>query len=140
LENIPASHPFIIIAHRLTCFSKKHMHKYASAVIGQGGEGVILRKPNSLYENGKSRQLLKFKDMIDVEGHVVGIDGFKVTCKLTNGEIISATKKPRQQLEIGNVVSFSVVKNTANTVYSIHRVRYDITWDELVQNSYLFNL
>ena len=37
------------------------MQEYANMVIETGGEGVILRKPNSSYEHGKSRSLLKFK-------------------------------------------------------------------------------
>lgn len=29
--------------------------------MGNGGEGVVLRKPESMYENGRSTALMKFK-------------------------------------------------------------------------------
>ena len=37
------------------------MHNYANFILKKGGEGVMLRRPNSLYEHGKSRSLLKYK-------------------------------------------------------------------------------
>lgn len=37
------------------------MRHYAEAIIGLGGEGVMLREPSSLYENGRSHSVLKFK-------------------------------------------------------------------------------
>lgn len=37
------------------------MYLYANMIIGRGGEGVVLRKPMSMYEHGKSNAVLKFK-------------------------------------------------------------------------------
>ena len=43
-------------------FDKKtEMKNYSDVILSEGGEGVILRKPKSLYENGKSENLLKYK-------------------------------------------------------------------------------
>lgn len=37
------------------------MQRMAEQILEEGGEGVILRRPYSLYENGRSRALYKFK-------------------------------------------------------------------------------
>lgn len=39
----------------------KYMCEYTTMVFAAGGEGIMLRQPKSLYENGASRSLLKFK-------------------------------------------------------------------------------
>lgn len=41
--------------------SDKHLIFIKESIIEHGGEGVILRKVNSLYESGKSSELLKLK-------------------------------------------------------------------------------
>ena len=78
------------------------MRTLANVVIQNGGEGLILRQPYSLYEKGKSLSLLKMKvsywqlllllslslcltcdkDIIDAEALVVSIEGNKYICKL----------------------------------------------------------
>lgn len=40
------------------------MHAYATQVISGGGEGVMIRKPLSMYENGRSHSVLKYKVFI----------------------------------------------------------------------------
>ena len=37
------------------------MLKYAETIILGGGEGVMLRKPTSAYENGRSHSIVKYK-------------------------------------------------------------------------------
>lgn len=39
----------------------KHLVFFTEKVLENGGEGIIARKPESLYENGRSSDLLKFK-------------------------------------------------------------------------------
>ena len=82
LERINSEHPFIIsqefvclsflnlryyfdqryiIAHRLLCKSRKQMSDYSREIMESSGEGVILRRRGSLYENGRSPALIKVK-------------------------------------------------------------------------------
>ena len=91
LENLRGSDPFIMITPRLLCIDKTCIHShtrahtpahayvdthaahrfifliivvmngYSKQIIIGGGEGVMLRKPRSLYENGRSHSVLKFK-------------------------------------------------------------------------------
>lgn len=50
-----------MIAFRWLCNSSKKLSMSISNILEDGGEGIILRKPNSLYEHGKSQQLIKLK-------------------------------------------------------------------------------
>lgn len=58
------------------------MKWYSSSVMHHNGEGVMLRKPNSLYEAGKSHSLLKIKAFIDTEAIVVEKHAKYCLCKL----------------------------------------------------------
>jgi DNA ligase-1 len=49
-----------------------HVFTYLSKVESHGGEGVMLRKPGSLYEGKRSSTLLKVKSFTDEEGRLVG--------------------------------------------------------------------
>ena len=41
-------------------------------VVSNGGEGVMIRMPGSLYENKRSATLLKYKEMADTEAVITG--------------------------------------------------------------------
>ena len=50
-----------VIASRWLCVDKATLGAAAKLIIKDGGEGVILRRINSLYVNGRSPDLIKFK-------------------------------------------------------------------------------
>lgn len=50
-----------IIACRVHCINTAHMKKVVTWIIEGGGEGVILQKRGSPYEQGRSSSLVKFK-------------------------------------------------------------------------------
>lgn len=50
-----------MIAPRLQCPSKIMVNNFLKEMISQGGEGLMMRKCNSLYEHGRSSNLLKLK-------------------------------------------------------------------------------
>lgn len=53
--------------------------KLLEQVVRKGGEGLILRNPNSVWEPKRSNDLLKVKQTLDSEGIVVGYIGGKIT-------------------------------------------------------------
>jgi len=60
--SLPHSHLFDqILAFRLQCTTSPTLIHLSSMVIGEGGEGLILRKPKSHYIQGRSPFLLKYK-------------------------------------------------------------------------------
>jgi DNA ligase-1 len=50
-------------------------------ITGEGGEGVMLRKPDSVYEHKRSNKLLKVKKFEDAEATIIGHE--KGTGRLT---------------------------------------------------------
>lgn len=46
---------------RLMCGSQKELIKMGKSIMEDEGEGVILRFPKSLYESGRSSNLVKWK-------------------------------------------------------------------------------
>ncbi len=54
------------------CRGTDHLREALAHVEGLGGEGLMLRKPRSRYEIGRSHTLLKVKTFHDAEARVVG--------------------------------------------------------------------
>ena len=52
--------------------SKKHLEELFENITENKGEGIMLRKPNSLYEGKRSSTLLKYKTLFDTECKIVG--------------------------------------------------------------------
>jgi DNA ligase-1 len=65
-----------IHAHAL-CKGIDHLQQELAKVEAQGGEGLMLRQPNSRYAVGRSLTLLKVKRFQDAEGRVVGHEAGK---------------------------------------------------------------
>ena len=53
--------PHVIIIDAIRCESKEHLEQYFKQVTQNGGEGIMLRKPGSLYERGRSQTLKRLK-------------------------------------------------------------------------------
>lgn len=60
-----------VVAHT-TCRSRAHLDKELEKIIQLGGEGLMLRDPDSLYEGTRSTTLLKVKKWHDAEAKVIG--------------------------------------------------------------------
>ena len=57
-----------------TPITKAEIPEKLAAVIAEGGEGLMLRKPASLYEYKRTSSLLKVKQMHDAEAVVIGYE------------------------------------------------------------------
>lgn len=58
--------------YQSVCKGIKHLQKALALIEASGGEGLMLRKPNSSYESGRSTTLLKVKSFFDSEATVIG--------------------------------------------------------------------
>ena len=64
LEQHTKTHPSssqIQLVEMVKCSGEQHLEQYLSDILDSGGEGVILRKPNSLYEKRRSQTMKKLK-------------------------------------------------------------------------------
>jgi len=67
-RNLPGH---VEILEQIKCSGLEHLTRYEQRIINAGGEGVMLRKADSIYENKRSRALLKVKRMQTDEAVVI---------------------------------------------------------------------
>jgi DNA ligase-1 len=67
-------HPnaYVTIAAHERCKDAEHVQQKLTAIEAQGGEGLILRRPQSPYTVGRSRDILKVKRYRDDDAVVIG--------------------------------------------------------------------
>ena len=66
--------PYLVAHEHAVCRDAEHLHSELKRVCDLGGEGVMLRQAGSLYENKRSKTLLKVKTFQDAEGTVIGYE------------------------------------------------------------------
>jgi len=71
LANLDTSHTFVVTVYRMLCNNSDYMYRHARTIINKNGEGVMLRKPGSVYENGRSHNIFKYKLVRDSEAVIV---------------------------------------------------------------------
>ncbi|HEY5922659.1 MAG TPA: DNA ligase [Kofleriaceae bacterium] len=67
-----AGAPHARFLEHVTCNGVTHLRQELARVESLGGEGLMLRRPKSNYEVGRSSSLLKVKTFHDSEGRVIG--------------------------------------------------------------------
>jgi len=116
----PYQSKIIKIIPQIKVKSKAHLKKFLKEIESKGGEGVVVRDPNSLYIAKRTNKALKVKTFYDTEckviKHIQGHGKFKgmlgsVECKLENGTLFKIgsgfTNKQRiNPPPIGSIVTF----------------------------------
>ncbi len=67
-----AKAPHARFLDHVTCNGFDHLRQELARVESLGGEGLMLRRPKSMYEVGRSSSLLKVKTFHDTEARVIG--------------------------------------------------------------------
>lgn len=61
------------LVEQTACMSREHLLEFEQEILAKGGEGVMLRNPNSVYQQGRrSWDLMKVKRFHDAEAIVIG--------------------------------------------------------------------
>ena len=68
----PIGSPYLIAHEHLLCEGTDHLRRELARIEEAGGEGLMMRKPGSAYEVGRSETLLKVKSFHDAEAEVIG--------------------------------------------------------------------
>lgn len=71
----------------LQCKGKDHLQTLLKQVLMKGGEGLMLRKPQSRYEHCRSWTLLKVKFFHDEEAKIVGSEKGSGRCAAMMGKL-----------------------------------------------------
>ena len=64
--------PFVEVVEQIACASPKHLAKMRSQIAALGGEGVMLRQAQSVYEHRRTSALQKVKSFMDTEAKITG--------------------------------------------------------------------
>lgn len=72
LRAVTTKYPMVKLVTHEVCRGVAHLRSYLAEIEQQGGEGVMLRQPQSFYERTRSSSLLKVKNFYDAEAIVVG--------------------------------------------------------------------
>ncbi len=108
---------YVKIIKQIECKNKKHLDKFLEHIISLKGEGVIIKNPTKAYHTGRSKDILKVKKFLDMEGLVVGYNykennKFKsLKIKLKNGVVFNlgggfSTEEKKNPPKIGDIVTF----------------------------------
>ena len=62
----------VVVAEQVVVKNDSHMDSVYQDIIKNGGEGIMLKDPNSPYEGKRSNFLLKYKPNFDAEGIIIG--------------------------------------------------------------------
>eukprot|EP00026_Physarum_polycephalum_P001864 Phypoly_transcript_01867.p1 GENE.Phypoly_transcript_01867~~Phypoly_transcript_01867.p1 ORF type:complete len:897 (+),score=81.10 Phypoly_transcript_01867:37-2727(+) len=134
LDTVPEDHAFVIPSFRIFCSHKKQLVKTLKKIVRKGGEGLILRKPNSLYERGKSSSLLKLKVARgDKEAIVVDVRTSLVILKLPDNTKFLINEPPLPNLKKGDVVTFSYDHFSSKGIPvkpKLLKIRTDVLWKD----------
>jgi DNA ligase-1 len=66
--------PELIFLPQTKVRNMQHAYQFYKSVVLAGGEGVVLKNPNSLYEHRRSSNMLKWKPVLSSEAKVVGFN------------------------------------------------------------------
>ncbi len=94
IKKIIKSSPRCRLIDHVKCEGFDHLYQALKNVEAAGGEGLMLRRPGSLYRSGRSNSLLKVKTFVDAEATVIGFTQGKgkysdtfgaLVCKMDSG-------------------------------------------------------
>jgi len=86
------------------CRGREHLQELLTEVESRGGEGLMMRRPKSLYEHRRSKSLLKVKTFHDEEAIIVGHETGKGRLSSMCGALLCETPDKRR-FKVGSGLS-----------------------------------
>jgi DNA ligase-1 len=141
--------PYIVVLPHRICQGKDDLFETLDRVAAKGEEGVMLRDPDSFYENKRSNSLLKVKKFLDTDalvlGHSKGTGRIshlmgRLNCILPNGVTfdvgsgfsdVDRGRPPKKGSVI--TVKYQELTNSGKPRFPVFvRVRKDVNWEDIV--------
>eukprot|EP01114_Cavostelium_apophysatum_P014313 TRINITY_DN3678_c0_g1_i1.p1 TRINITY_DN3678_c0_g1~~TRINITY_DN3678_c0_g1_i1.p1 ORF type:complete len:391 (-),score=64.84 TRINITY_DN3678_c0_g1_i1:160-1332(-) len=110
---IPPDHPFVKVVPITKCINERHLARMLIDVVSGGGEGLVLRKPGSLYIPGRSGIMLKVKPRYVGVGIVTELETVEGTLTLRSSagvlfKLFRRISKARfSKVVIGSIVEYT---------------------------------
>ncbi len=122
----PYAGKYIKIIKQIPIKNKKQMQDFLHLVEAKGGEGIVVRDPNTPYINRRTSKALKVKSFKDTECKVVKLLNGKgkyanmlgsIKCQLPNGTIFKigsgfSNKERKNPPKVGDIVTFKYKEMT----------------------------
>jgi len=126
----PHAAPHIVVVEQVEAKNKEHVFQRLKEVENVGGEGVMLRKPQSPYEGRRSNTLLKVKSFYDAEAIVTGYVPGKgknkgsmgsLKCKMASGKTFNigtgfSDRQRQNPPKVGSIVVYRFQELTRDGV------------------------
>jgi len=108
----------IIAVQQIKLKDEQDLEKQYENILENGGEGIMLRKPNSKYSGKRTRDLLKYKPTFDAEARI--IDYEYGSGKYTNllGALVVQDTKTNKQFKIGSGLT-DIIRNNYKKTHPI---------------------
>ena len=101
----------IEIIEQIPINSHKEVNEFLNSVLAKGGEGAVVRDPNSPYINGRSDKILKVKKFLDSECEVLQIYKGKGKFKGKMGSVLCRDIKSKAEFRLGSGFSDEIRAN-----------------------------
>jgi DNA ligase-1 len=123
-----------------TLIGKEHLKEYFDVIVAKGGEGIVLREPNSVYKVGRSKSMRKYKEFFDTEVKVIeNVYPHGLHCLQTNDKKVFVSiydnYEEAKKLKEGAIIT---IKHSGVNAYGLslqpkfYRERTDVTWNDLI--------
>lgn len=94
--------PHLVLLEQTKCESLEHLDKMMDEITGKGGEGVMVKDPESVYESRRSDKLLKVKKFEQAEAIVLAHEKGTGRCAFMMGKILVREEGTGQEFRIGS--------------------------------------
>jgi DNA ligase-1 len=141
----------IVVLEQFKCKDEKQYKAFCEEIVSKGGEGVMLRKPGSLYtKGGRTQDLSKWKPFLDTEVMVLGphkkLNFRGLVCQLPNGQQTTVKcslwdyENPPPRGTVVTVKYGGEYETTGKLKHGILlRIRRDMTWEDVLKNQKIKN-
>jgi DNA ligase-1 len=104
-------HKNLKVLEQVACEGPEHLEEFMAKVIGENGEGAMLKDPDSKYEHKRSDKLLKVKKFEDSEAEVLGWEYGSGRCEEMMGALRVREVKTKALFKIGSGFTDEMRKN-----------------------------
>lgn len=109
--NIAKNCENIEVIEQIVAKDSDEVFDFLDEVVKKGGEGVVVRSPDLIYENKRSDKILKIKKFKDAECEVVGINEGNGKYKGMMGSLTCRDLKSKEVFKIGSGFNDEMRKN-----------------------------
>jgi len=141
MEELKAKLPkFVKVTAPELCKNAEHMNEKYQSITKAGGEGLMMRRPGSLYSHGRTTAIRKVKQYAESEVKLVEVRKGSLICQNTDGVNFMVRCPPKVVTSpppIGSVITVKHMEEYGTgALRAAHyfRDRPDLTWEDVLKS------